>query len=148
MSRCCHTICLKKFLSHDSHASRLLPQKSGSGREHRERVEGNDRCDDDAAPGPAAYPPESSTEHWARTWTPNADVARSRHHQNRRYGRCNHEHNVCVMVDPATGEMHHTASFAGSRLGPPGHGARAQPLPPGNCSARLEGRKADDLTWP
>jgi hypothetical protein len=145
--RCCHTICLKKFLSHASNASAKLPKKSGSGTGQREQVEGTDRCNNDA-PGPAAYPPHGSAEAWANSWTPNWDVLRSKHSQNRKYGRCNHEHNVCVMVNPASGEMHHTASFIGSKLGPPGPGGRKTELPPGNCSARLEGRKTDDWTWP
>ena len=84
-----------------------LPSKSGAGTAVRQKAEGEDKCQQ--SPGLAAVPPAGSMEPWVKTWTADADVLRSKHSSNRRYGRCNHEFNVCVLVD-ATGIATHLAS--------------------------------------
>jgi len=97
--RCCHSRCLKR-LAVASSASKRLPGKSKDGTAARAKAEGVDRCDDDGAP-PALFPPSRSREPWAQPgmWTPTKDVPRSKHHSNRKYGRCNHEFNVCLHSD-------------------------------------------------
>ena len=112
--RCCHTICLKHLIA-TSNATRRLPTKSLTGTTMRQKVEGEDKCRDDGQPT-AAYPPRGSLEPWADHWTPNADVLRSRHTSNRKYGRCNHDANFCVMVDAASGAVSHIASTHGATL--------------------------------
>ena len=88
----------------------------------RQKAEGEDVCEDDALP--AAAPPRKSTEPWVKTWVSNADVLRSKHSSNRKYGRCNHEGNVCVMVDNGSGKETHVASTHATSK-----------LPPSNCSS-------------
>ena len=126
--RCCHTRCLKR-LCLSSNATRRLPAKSEQGTLARTRAEGADRCDDDAPP--AAFPPKLSREPWAERgkWTPQRDVLRSKHHSNRKYGRCNHEFNVCVHVEPSTRQPTHWASAYAIA-----HGSLAMELPASNCS--------------
>ena len=114
--RCCHTICLKRITT-ASGASKRLPAKSDSGTSMRQHSEGRDRCDDNAPS--AAAPPAGSTEPWAAFWTPNADVLRSKHSIHRKYGRCNHPENVCVMVEAESGMVSHMASTHGSPEAPP-----------------------------
>ena len=107
--RCCHTRCLKR-IGIASNATRRLPTKTGAGTSSRTKVEGDDRCDDDAPP--AEYPPDLSREPWVGKWTPNKDVLRSKHNQNRKMGRCNHEFNVCVHVDRSGAVSHWASAFA------------------------------------
>ena len=120
--RCCHTTCLKK-LSQVSNATRDLPTKSSSGTSARQKAEGHDRCHDDAPY--AAAPPQKSTEPWVKSWTANADVLRSRHAQNRKFGRCNHDGNVCVQVD-SSGMIRYMASSRTS--------SATDAAPASNCS--------------
>ena len=101
---------------------RQLPSKSGSGTTMRHKAEGKDKCQ--RSPGPAANPPPGSMEPWVKAWTADEDVLRSKHPSNRRYGRCNHEFNVCVTVD-ATGTATHLASTHGTNE-----------LRASNCSAK------------
>ena len=122
--RCCHTLCLKRLVGPASNASRRLPTKTSSGTSQRQKVEGDDRCND--AWAPSAYPPAGSEESWKDRWTPDADVPRPRHHSSRRFGRCNNEFNVCVHLD-ATGNATHTAGSSMSHF-----------LPDSNCSLMRE----------
>ena len=94
----------------DITAMERLPTKTGAGTSSRTKVEGDDRCDDDAPP--AEYPPDLSREPWVGKWTPNKDVLRSKHNQNRKMGRCNHEFNVCVHVDRSGAVSHWASAFA------------------------------------
>ena len=92
--RCCHAMCLKRLIA-PSAVEKNLPAKDVHGDRQRVSVEGAPRCSDDQPP--TLMPPRLSKEHWVRLWNPQAETPRSRHASNRRYGRCNHEHNVCVM---------------------------------------------------
>ena len=110
--RCCHTTCLKK-LTRPSNVSKELPTKSATGTVSREKAEGKDQCRDEE--WNAAPPPQQSMEPWAKTWTPNAEVLRSKHSQNRKIGRCNHESNLCVNVD-ASREVKYLVTNKGHAL--------------------------------
>jgi hypothetical protein len=120
--RCCHTPCLKHWVV-TNNASRQLPSKSSSGTAARQRAEGSDRCSDDAPL--AAAPPRASTETWANRWHMDSEALSSRHTSNRRYGRCNHDQNICVLAS-ATGNATHLAAMHSfpHRLG----------MPPSNCT--------------
>lgn len=125
--RCCHTACLKHFCR-ASNASKRLPQKTGAGAKARQKDDGEDRCRD-SLPW-AAAPPALSTEPWARLWTPEAEVHRSRHTANRKVGRCNHVDNVCVMVDATSGEVSQVAANRGGTLERPASNC-TEARPPG-----------------
>ena len=127
----CHSL---KVISLESAAhaqTSRLPSKSGSGTTLRQKSEGEDRCEDNAPP--ADSPPPGSTEPWVKTWVPNADVLRAKHGSNRKYGRCNHESNVCVIVDKR-GTSSHVASTHGTSQ-----------LPPSNCTSNLDSLRSPSL---
>lgn len=127
--RCCHTRCLKRFAV-ASNATRKLPGKTADGTRARASLEGEDRCDD-AAPF-AAYPPTASREPWKSRWTPDQEVLRSKHSQNRKTGRCNHEFNVCVQVDDRNQVSHWANVHALPEKAVPRE--LVKNLPPSNCT--------------
>ena len=82
--RCCHTICLKKFLSHASNASAKLPKKSGSGTGQREQV---------------GEPIDATMTRLGRRRTRHTDRRRRGRTVGRQTGTC------CARSTPRTGNM-------------------------------------------
>ena len=94
--RCCHSMCFKRLFA-QSKVDKLLPTKSAQGNVARLKAEGADRCTDDQPF--AAMPPRGSHEVQVKKWTGVNDTLRSKHTTNRKFGRCNHAGNVCIMLN-------------------------------------------------